>query len=254
MRKVGIVIMMALLLNGCASEIQLTDKESNKISQYAAYVLLKHDKKYEDAYLSDVTAQTLEDSQTFAPSAEDTQADSNANVEQQTAKTHANQAEGSENIQQATENTQNEDMASVLGISNCKIAYQGCEITNSYPSKEQLSDSNTNHYYAVKPSNQNNKLLVLKFAIINQTDQTITCDIASLNPNMSISINNNLDITILSTLVPNDLSAYYGDIVAGAKEEAVLVLEVSNYKSVEQITDITLQVDHAGVSKKIKLQ
>lgn len=226
-----------LVLSGCVSSIpELSEDETEIVTQYMADLLLKYDANYQSALLNEEElAVALEEEKEKAEEAK-RQEEEQARLEEE--KAEASQADdieviggtntgdgGSGNI--SASNTI-ADMSGVLGLADTDFDYLGYEICTQYP------NDGDSLYFTMTPT-KGNELLILKFNLANVSGGEYTVDMMSQGASFAISVNGESYVMALTTLLENDLSMLMTTIPVESGKEVVLVTEVPVGTAVESI-------------------
>lgn len=233
MKKFGVVLIIAsMLLTGCVSTYKLTEEESDIVAAYAAYVVLKHDKKFNDTLVN--IPQNTEETSSLETN--------NAQIEPDSNKENSE----SENIDsETTEMAETEEtvpFATALGIEGIQIDYLDFETGNTYAEGNALA----------KSSNTDASLLVMHFSVTNISAEDKTLDILSLNPSFEVRINKKTTINIQPTILLSDLGTYKSTIVAGETVQAVLVSE-AQAQELESVDSLELWITIGDKKTKVDL-
>ncbi|RDU24794.1 hypothetical protein [Anaerosacchariphilus polymeriproducens] len=223
MKKFGVVlIIMNMFLTGCASTYNLTEKQSDIISTYAAQVVLKHDKNYDDTLVN-----VPENSE------------SNKNTQE-------DKTEVKENIQDNKEGVKTEEekisLSKALGMQDIQIDYVNYELNRTYAEENALA----------KSSSGKKSLLIMHFNLKNITSEEKLCDILSLNPEFHVIINKDYTIKVQPSILLSDLGTYKQSIGTGETKGAVLISEAET-KKFENIKSLELKVTIKGTTFYVKL-
>lgn len=237
MRKVGAFlcgITAAILMTGCGSVMpDLTEEETEIITEYAVGALLKYDRIHSGRLMSEAEYEAEENkkAEREAAAAEQPIEEESSEEEQKAEDTEV--VDVSQDAEAAVPSTIEE----YYGIQDITFQYTGYELTDSYPSGNE-GDS----IYFAMDATEGTQLLVLKFMATNtgSTDQTL--DMLGYGARFKISVNGGSSKNALSTMLLNDLQNYKNVIPAGAGEELVSIVEVPQGVSVETI-DFILRGD-----------
>ncbi len=213
MKKVSVLIIIMLfvcgLCSGCGGIKELTDEESERISEYAAMLLLKYDANYSNALLEEEKKEEEEEKK-------EKEAEEEKQEPVQEPETVSGDAVEPDNNTPPAEPERK--LNEVFGFPNIEINYSGCIFTKVFP-------ENGVEGYSVQ-SGQGKKLLILKLQIKNTGSEAATVDILSGNPSVRIHFNNE-EVVAKMTIIPEDFGTFCGEIPAGGTTEKVLVGEVS---------------------------
>lgn len=223
-------------LGGCVSAIpELSEDETEIVTQYMADLLLKYDANYQDTLLNEEElALALEEE---AVKAEEAKAQEEEQTRLEAEKAQASQADeievvggnssGSNSNSAATVGTI-ADMPGALGLTDTDFDYLGYEICSQYPSEEGAL------YFAMTPT-QGNELLILKFNLANVSGEEYSVDMMSMGASFAIGINGGSYTAALTTLLENDLSMLMDTLPVESGKEVVLVTEVPEGTTIDSI-------------------
>lgn len=238
MRKAGMFlcgVLAAALLTGCGSTMpDLTQEETDLISEYAVGILLKYD-KYQGGRLVDTSA--------YEYAAEVT-------VEEELPEEEPEQ--GPETLVDDTEVIDvNQDWETVetpvtiedyYGIQDITFQYLGYELTQSYP-----SNADDESLFFVMDATEGEQLLVLRFWASNTTSYDQVLNMISFGARFRVSVNGETGQSALTTMLLNDMQSYNGVVPAGSGVELVSIVEIPQSVSVGTI-DFTLRGKDTNVT------
>lgn len=213
------LIMIMCALTACGDEIpDLTEEQTEIITEYAAGLLLKYDSSSpsrllasEDAYvkpaLPEMDIPVADDEEEIGltiPDEEPAVSFDDVTVTDIDGQTSVPQGSG---------------WKSFTGSDGLDITYAGSyEIVDSYPG------DNSNSYFTMDAS-KGNKLLVIHFTMTNVFSEDKTVNMNDYNLRYRVSINGEKNKQVLTTLLDNDILSYKGTIAAGESIELVAVAE-----------------------------
>lgn len=210
----GLAAMMAFSGTGCVkSEISdLTEEEENLYVEYAANIVLRHDKNNIDRMRYVEMEET-----TAAPAA----------------------SEQNQENSGTAENTETADIMSmndIFGMAGIDIQANGYEVSDSYPSNgSELGMS----MIAVKGY----KLLILKFNVANTSGSDIAVNMIDSGAVYRGIINDSVRMNAQVTALLNAFNTYSGTIPAGSTQEMVLVFQI-NENDADNIRSVKLNVTY----------
>lgn len=255
MKKIGILMVATFLLTGCGVQaVDLTAQEQNIIANYAAHVVLQHDKNY-NWTLEEPVEETEGQTDGNATQSKETslgQTVSTGDVSTQDAATLDANSQGAATTDATAQvNVLPEvpaatDIASLLKLDGFAITYDGFLYDKQYKDTSAEDGATVN-------SLENKQLMILKFSIENTTDETKLCDILSLSPQISVSINGGEAIPSYESLINYDITTLSNEIDAHQSIDALLLVEVG--KEVENnITSLSLDITVDGATTNVPLQ
>lgn len=219
MKKVSVfsgIIAAALLMTGCGVMPNLTQDETELISEYAVGVLLKYDTAH-GRRLVDTSGYELviEEPEEEEPVEEPIQEEqSEPEIEAPVEVVDVSQDE------EETEPTVS-SVEQYYGIPNIMITYQGCEMADSYP---PAGEGET--LFFSMDATQGKQLLVLKFSAQNLTGEDQTMNMLGYGATFRVSVNGEPSKGALATMLVNDMQTYNSVIPASSSVDLVSIVEV----------------------------
>lgn len=200
---------------------ELTQEETDLISEYAVGVLLKYD-KYHGSRLVDTTGY-------------DTVAEEVAEVipEAEPAPEQEIPAEDTEVVDVSQDVEVVEIPATIedyYGISDITFQYTGCELAQSYP-----PDAEGDSMFFAMDATEGMQLLVLSFTASNNSLADQTLNMLHYGARFRVSVNGESSQGALATMLLNDMQTYNDVIPAGSGVELVSIVEVPQGISVGSI-------------------
>lgn len=219
MKKVSVLlgsVAAALLITGCGAMPNLTQDETELISEYAVGVLLKYDRAH---------GKRLVDTSGYELAAEEPEPEEPVEEPMEEEQPEAESEEPVEvvDVSQDEEETQ-PSVSSVeqyYGIPNIMITYQGCEVADSYP---QAQEGET--LFFSMDATQGKQLLVLKFNAQNLTGDDQPLNMLGYGATFRVSVNGEPSKGALATMLVNDMQTYNSIIPANAVVDLVSIVEV----------------------------
>lgn len=246
-RKVGTVlcgITAAILMAGCGSIMpDLTEEETEIISEYAAGVLLKYDRVYSSRLMDASEFEEEENKKAEWEAAASVQETAEEEVPEESVADTTEVIDASQDTEVAAVPSTIEEF---YGIQDITFQYTGYELTQSYP-----SGTEGDAVFFAMDATEGTQLLVLKFTAANGSAADQTLDMIGSGAKFKVSVNGASGENALSTMLLNDMQTYKDVIPAGASTELVSIVEVPQSVTVETI-DFILRGE-AG-SAVIKLQ
>ena len=229
MRKAGTFlcgILAAVLLAGCSSPMpDLTEEESDLISEYAVGILLKYDKNYGNR-LVDTSAYevVVEEPEEGQPEEETEQMPEGLADDTESADV----GQGEETVASPT------TVQDYYDIEGIEFQYLGYELTKSYPSA-----GDEEALFFSMDATEGEQLLVLKFLSTNVSFEERNLNMMDKGVRFLVSVNGEPNQRALTTMLLNDMQTYSDIMPAGFEIELVVVTEIPQSVSVESI-DVTL--------------
>lgn len=226
MRKAGTFlcgILAAALLSGCGDEmIDLTQEETEIITEYTVGLLLKYD-RYHSSRLVDTTAYDVAAEEIPEETAEEIP-EEKSEQENQTDNTEV--IDVSQDVEPSTPTTIEE----YYGIEGITFQYLGYDLTQSYPS----NTSDESLFFAMDAT-EGSQLLVLRFMATNVSSTDQTLNMLGYGAKFRVSVNGGAGQNVLTTMLLDDMQTYDDVLPAGYSVELVSIVEVSQTDSVETI-------------------
>lgn len=220
-------IMTAALLTGCGSTMpELTQEETDLISEYAVGVLLKYDKYHSGRLVDTTDYETAEDvAQTEEPE------------ESEQSEQEPEEAEMPVDNTEVVDVSQDEETIAVpatieeyYGLQDFTFQYTGYELAQNYPPEADESD-----VFFVMDATEGMQLLVLKFTAVNTSSSDQTLNMLERGARFRVSVNGESSIGALATMLLNDMQTYDDVVPAGSSVELVSIVEVPQSLSVNTI-------------------
>ncbi len=229
MKRIGAFlcgIMVTALLTGCGAMPDLTQEETELISEYAVGVLLKYDtsnsRRLVDTSAYDETAETEE-------TVEETTEEPAEEPEEE--ETETAQADDTEIIDVSQdEETMPATIEAYYGIQDVVFQYTGYELVDSYPSAETEGDM-----FFTMDATEGTELLVLKFNAANTSGSDVTLNMLQHGARFRVSVNGEASKGALATMLVNDMQTYDEILPAGSLVELVSIVEVPQGVSIDSI-------------------
>lgn len=240
MKRTGIFlcgIAVSLLMTGCGAMPDLTQEETELISEYAVGLLLKYDKNYKSRLVDTSVYDMNEAVETPEELPEE------PIPEEEPAETTeiVDVSQDEEEMEPAVSSVEE-----YYGIPNVVIQYTGYELTDSYPN---MAEGDTLVFSMdATPGTQ---LLVLKFIALNTGNEDQVMDMLGCGARFRVSVNGEASDGALATMLLNDMQTYKDVIPAGSFAELVSIVEVPRDTSVNSI-DFILRGN--GENAALKLQ
>lgn len=240
MKMTAILLMAAFLFAGCGDALyEMTPEEETAIVSYASQLVAKYNTYQREGEVN-VSPEILEpeESETeAAPQEEQTDElqEQPDTQEQGTPDSNPNPPSGEGEGEAFS--TINE----ALDLGVVQVEYTGSNLCATY----EKSD-----IYAVDAA-AGRQLLVCNLKLTNPSDQNLHVDILAMTPTFGAVVNGTESVPAQTTILPNDLSTYQGDILAGESADAVLIFEISG--EIQEISEIQLKINMAGKNFTVKL-
>ena len=239
MKKIILIYLLAsiciLPVTGCGNKIPDMDETSQKmIVEYAADVVRNHDMSHSSRLMEVEALQDAleEEAMLEAVFSKDYSKDVNLENEEDVKSDEKNESiDTNDNVATVKEKTVS--MTDALSLENTDIQYAGYEVLKSYPNDSE-------NIYFTLDATSGNELVVLKFDITNTSQADKTYDILSKGVCFKIVVNGKSK-NALTTMLLNDLANYQGTIAAGAKEQLVVIGEITEEEA-QNLSDLLLDM------------
>ncbi len=217
-------IAASLLMTGCGAMPDLTQEETELISEYAVGVLLKYDKSH-GSRLVDISAYDV---------AEDISEPEETPEEPIPEEVPEDLPETTQTVDVSQDEIETEPVISSVeeyyGIPNVAIQFTGYELTDSYPNAE--GEGNLFFSMDATPGTQ---LLVLKFQASNTGNEDQAMDMLGHGARFRVSVNGEASKGALATMLLNDMQTFNEVIPLGSSVELVSIVEVPRDISINSI-------------------
>lgn len=207
---------IACFLTGCGSVMpDLTEEESEVITEYAVSLLLKYDKNH-TSRLIDLTA--YEEAQS---SQEEIMEPEEEPLPEEEAAEENSVPEGTDAVD-VSEEPVISTIEEFYGIEGFSFQYAGCELTSEYPNVSE----NEEMLSFVMNASPGTQLLILKFQVFNQTGVDQQLNMLNYDMSARISLDGEPSKHIMNTMLLNDLEKYIGTVSPSEPTELIGVIEI----------------------------
>ncbi len=213
------IVLSALMLSSCGAYFyDLTEEETELITEYAVDVIVRHGKGTDFRLVTNAEEQLAKKRERDA-AVEEMKAKMRAEEEEAQAEEEGGESSesGGGGAPEAPSMPEVSSVDELLGLSDVSINWMGYDVMDSYGESGGFSmDADPGH-----------KLLVLSFYTENLTGGDVFVDILSLKPLFRIGINGEAPKVANTTALLNDLAYFQGPLSPGAGQELVLIREIS---------------------------
>ncbi len=217
-------IMAAALLTGCGSTMpDLTQEETDLISEYAVGVLLKYDKYHSGRLVDTTDYETVED-------VEEPEEAEQPEPEQEQEEVPVDDTEVVDVSQDEETIATPATIEEYYGLQDFTIQYTGYELAQNYP-----PDADENNVFFSMDATEGMQLLVLKFTAFNTSSSDQTLNMLERGARFRVSVNGESSKGALATMLLNDMQTYNEVVPAGSMVELVSIVEVPQSVSVNTI-------------------
>lgn len=238
MRRAGTFlcgILVVALLSGCGDEmIDLTQEETEIITEYTVGLLLKYDRYY-NSRLVDTTAYDVADEEIQEEAVEE-------ESEQENLTNNTEAIDVSQDVEPLVSTTIEE----YYGIEGITFQYLGYDLTQSYPSGAGDED-----LFFAMDATDGSQLLVLRFMATNVSSTDQTLNMLGHGARFRVSVNGGAGQGVLTTMLLDDMQTYNDVVPAGDSVELVSIVEVPQSDSVETI-DLFLRGGDENAAMKLQ--
>lgn len=241
MKMTAILLAAAFLLAGCGDALYvMTPEEETAIVSYASQIVAKYNKyqREGEVYVSQEMLEPAEPETEVVPQ-EELPEEEPAQGEQPDTPEQDVADSDSQTIPGEGESFSTINEALDLGV--IQVDYAGSSTCTTY----EKSD-----IYAVDAS-AGRQLLVLNVKLTNPSNQNLHVDILAMTPTFRAVVNGTESVPAQTTILPNDLSTYQSDILAGESGDTVLLFEIS--EEIQEISSIQLKINMAGKEHTVNL-
>lgn len=225
MRKAGTLlcgILAAALLSGCGDDmIDLTQEETELITEYTVGLLLKYDKYY-GSRLVDTTA--------YDDVAEEMPEEAAEEIPDEEPESPVDDTEVIDVSQDVEPLAPSSTIEEYYGIEGITFQYLGYDLMQSYPSN--ISDGDL--FFAMDAT-EGSQLLVLRFLATNVSSTEHVLNMLEYGARFRVSVNGGAGQNVLTTMLLDDMQTYNDALPAGNSVELVSIVEVPLTDSVETI-------------------
>lgn len=241
MKRINILLcsigVAACTLTGCGKTVpELTEEETELITEYAVDVLLKYDKNYNNRLLELKEYEREKAAQEEAAALEAAAALKVAENEAAAAGKNQKKDEVSEStevIDTATGATAPvQTIEGFYGIDGFDFQYSGYEIVQEYP---EIAEDDAIAFFAMEAA-EGEQLLVVKFQVRNQSNEEKELNMLNYKTKVKVDVNQDVSHNALTTMLLNDLQTYKGTVPADGAIELVSVIEVPEETSVSNLS------------------
>lgn len=210
-------------LTGCGAMPDLTQEETELISEYAAGILLKYDTN-NISRLVDTSAYDVEtESDEMTEEVEEQQEEQPDIPVNDTEVIDVSQdGETAETIPSTIE--------SYYGIQDITFQYTGYELADSYPSTVEGEE-----LFFTMDATEGTDLLVLKFTAANTSGDDVTLNMLEHGARFRISVNGEASKGALATMLLNDMQTYDNVVPADSSIELISIVEVPEGTGIDSI-------------------
>lgn len=214
MKKIyAVLLVMSIALTGCAGFPDLSEKESDMISQYIAGAVLNYTKGYQYSFTYDRTVlePTLPPAPTLAPVP--------------TPKTQSNNQEQGNQGHNSKPVTENVSLSEIYNISGINISPVSVKTR-----KDIVTD------FSSVSADAGKKLVIVSFRIKNNSSGAKNVNLVGKNVRYSLTMNGKDCGQAMLTIVEGDMMGFNQKIAAGKSAQGVLLFQADSSVKVKEVT------------------
>lgn len=216
-------IAAAVFMTGCGASVpELTQEETDLISEYAVGVLLKYDKNHRGRLVDTAGYETAEEEVLEQMPEEENDPEQENDSKEDTQVVDVSEDEETQQMPSSIEE--------YYGLQDLTFQYTGYELDQSYPQTTQESD-----LFFAMDATEGMQLLVLRFQAVNSSSSDQTLDMLAHGARFRVSVNGEASKGALATMLLNDMQTYKDVIPAGSSVELVSIVEVPQSISIDSI-------------------
>lgn len=243
-RKIIYCIMLIVcssLLSGCNQVMDLTEQETSLIAEYTAELLLKYDRNYTDRI--DDGENVLSEVQEISgeEKAQETIAKKNTEI---SAKNNSASKEISKKEEVSISSEEN--LAKNLEIDGITITCKDYLLTDKYPVTDEQGE------FIHLDAAEGYQLLVLRFDVINTTEESITFSLLKKEIDYRVVCNGSLTAKAMLTILLNDLGTMETTVNPDEKQEAVLVFQIADDIQ-KNLDSVELKMNYNNIENSIMI-
>ncbi len=235
---ISILTVFCISLGGCTQVTDLSEDETRLIAEYAADLLLSHDRGYDDR---------LQEGETESGESADTRETSDMMATTETTENESTDVSTQTGTDQpvVTESAM-DDIAQIAGISGASVRYRDYEVVKQYP------DAGEGENAVQIDAPDGYELLVLHFVINATQDQPVEVSLIDDNIEYELVCNGSMAANPMLTILTNDLTTLEATTSPGQETEAVLVFQISD-TAAQQLDTMELRVTYNNIRNIITI-
>lgn len=223
------------LLTACSSSVvsDMNEEQNNIVAEYAADVILKYDRHYNERYREE---ETTPEEETFAK-------------EEETAEQTQNYTQGSQNPSGSAEEAstvpagRGSSIENILGLKGFSVTSGNYILTDTYP------QGDAKDALFVMRAEKNSKLLIVTLKVKNTAKSRQSLNVMKCNARYKAVVNESTRLNAQITLLLDAFNTYEGTFKAGETKELVLVFQTAVQKK-SDIAGLKLNIscgDRSGI-------
>lgn len=247
--KLALILSLSFSLTGCGliPTLPLTADQSKIVAEYAAGLLLKHDKNYKGGIEDYVVEEVEEDDislleeQVYEPVVEEEPLPEESTEVSEDSDISSTDADNPD----TTDRYSALPMADAIGLDGFDVTYASYESAKIYP------EDNGELVFSMQ-ANTGMELLILHFNLTNTSDSESLCDAIDSGCKYRLRINGTERVNSQHTILLNDLSEYYDNVAGFGMVDTVLVFEVAEGTS-QNISSLDLTIKKDDMSEMYRI-
>lgn len=250
----GLLATASILFTGCSNAIPEMDDETKAlVVEYTADIVEKYDRNRvvklkeisEIEAVEEESTEIINEREGETADSYDMAAESVSVSETEGSDINGNMSNGS--FDRGAENAVPESLEEFLQTEGLSFRYEGYETTSYYPNNQDDGEE----LYFVMNATEGNQLLILHFAVSNESQEDKQIDLLHSGTRFKIEVNGEIK-NALTTMLLNDLCNYQNMLAAGESESLVLVCEVTKEQA-DSIQALSLTMKNAEKTTSISL-
>lgn len=231
------IVLCTMLLTGCAKVTDLSEYESDVLTEYMSGYILNHADEYDRRLLpidelEEKVIDVNEDSLVI-----ESKKTSDRKEEQRDVSTDNNHVNNEIKVETVS-------LDKTMNFSNFSIDYDRYELHSSYPLNKEEA------YFSLNAS-KNEQLVVVYFDVKNLSNETKRFDLVEEGITYTLEVQNDKSYAPMMTLLMNDIQYINTDIGANNTLSTVIVFKV---KDTIDVTNAKLNISRKGNSTLIDLK
>ncbi len=244
MKMTVILLAAAFLFAGCGDALYvMTPEEETAIVSYASQLVAKYNtyQREGEINISQEMLESAEQETEVLPQEEPPKEQQETPIQEEPPGAPGENEAGSDSQDIPKEEESFSTINEALDLGVVQVEYKGSSTCTTY----EKSD-----IYAVDAAS-GKQLLVLNMKLTNPSNQNLHVDILAMTPTFRAVVNGTESVPAQTTILPNDLSTYQSDILAGESGDTVLLFEIS--EEIQEISNIQLKIQMAGKEHTVNL-
>ncbi len=237
-RFIAVLLSVALMSSFCGcgmfASLDLTEEESGLIAEYAAGLLKKYNKNGSRLMNPDYLTEPEQEQESPEEVPEETPEEETPAEEQDPANVPDGMTFDDLSAQEGEDEMGVEDMsgedvvfsagsiADCLGLNGISVTYLDYDVCDVYP------DHPDDSWLISMSAREGKKLIVVRFDLTNDSDETQNCDILNAGKQYRLIVNKEKRINETVTVLMDSFSQFSASLEPGKSEKAVLIFELDS--------------------------